>query len=149
MSSLDAVKTILAADSTLLTIATGGVFVPDDLGRMGLNPSNPQAANAFDSDGHIKPCIVLKIGSATPMDGLSDDGLQRVAQRERMECWFYEDNGYANIDAMRTRVFVDLQGIRLSNGGKCRWAFDTQPSHDIDLDACMQRADYAVTGMRS
>lgn len=147
MTNLSAAKAILAADTTLTTTATGGIYTPNDLGRMGLNPSNPQATVAFNTDGSIKPCIVLKIRSNQPVDGLGDDGTQRVGQREMMEVWCYQDNGYSSIDTIRARVFVDLQGKRLS-GAACRWAFDDSPRHDMDLDACFQRMDFAITSVR-
>lgn len=149
MSSLSVAKTILAADNTLTATATGGVFVPDDLGRMGLDRSNPQAASAFDSDGSIKPCLLLKISSSQEIDGMSDDPAQKMGRRETLQIWFYQDNGYSTIDTMMARVYLDLQGKQLSGGGLCRLAFESQPSHDMDLDACMQWMNFYCWGIKS
>lgn len=145
--NLAAIKALLAADSTLTATATGGVYVPHDLGRMGLDVSNPQAASAFNSDGTIKPCVVLKFRTNAPVEGMSDDPLQVVAQRQMLECWLYEDNGYSNIGTMMARIFVDLHGKRTGDT-LCRWVFEMSPSHDIDLDACMQRMDFACWSIR-
>lgn len=115
---------------------------------MGLNPNNPQAASAFDSGGKIKPCIVLKILLAQEIEGLGDDVAQKMGQRQTLQALFYEDNGYDNIDTMRARVFLDLHGKRLDNF-KCRLNFESQPSHDMDLDACMQWMNFYCWGIKS
>lgn len=143
-ATLAAAKVILEADSTLLATATGGVWDATELGRMGLNRTNAPAA--FTS-GVIKPCIVLKLRSSVPIDGIADDEAKVVAQREMLEAWFYQDSGFAAINTMRDRVFADLQGEQLG-GFVCRWAFDSAQLHDIELDANVMRVDYAVHSLK-
>lgn len=140
---LAAAVAILAADATLLATATGGVYNRTALGRMGLNRKNALAATAFDAIKNIKPCVVMKLGSATPVDGLNDDDNKIVAQRERLEAWLYEFSGYDNINVMGARIFALLHAEQLG-GFECYWAFDAQQTVDLDLDACVQRIDYAV-----
>lgn len=147
MTVLSAAKTILEADSTLLATATGGVWDFTELGRMGLNRSNSQAAAAF-TNGIVQPCIVLKIRSSTLVDGMSDDVAQKAAQRQMLECWFYADNSYAAIETMMARVYVDLHGKRVDNHA-CRWQFDGPQFHDLDLDAFGQRSDFAIWSIKS
>lgn len=144
---LDAAKALLVADSgNLVLVATGGIYIPNDLGRMGLNRTNTAAASAFAS-GIIKPCLVLKVRSNLPFGEVADDPAQRTGQREMMEVWAYADNSYSTIETMLARVYVLLQG-KTVGGVSCRWAFDSPPLHDVDLDACVQRADYALISLR-
>lgn len=146
-STLAAAVAILAADATLLTTATGGVYNRTALGRMGLNRKNALAATAFDSNGNIKPCVVLRLRSSSVVDGLGDDANRIVAQREMLECWLYEYSGYANINTMRSRIFTLLQGQQLG-GFACRWAFDGPQTDDLDVDANVMRVDYEVYSLK-
>lgn len=146
-TTLAAAVAILAADATLLTTATGGVYNRTTLGRKGLNRTNALAATAFDANENIKPCVVMKLRSSSVVDGLGDDDNRIVAQREMLEVWLYEHSGYANINTMRARIFVLLQGKQLG-GFSCRWAFDGSQTDDMDVDAAVQRIDYAVISLK-
>lgn len=146
-TTLAAAVAILAADATLLTTATGGVYNRTALGRMGLNRKNALAATAFDAIKNIKPCVVMKLRSSSVVDGLGDDANRIVAQREMLEVWCYEHSGYGNINTIRSRIFTLLQGKQLG-GFECLWAFDAQQTEDLDIDACVQRIDYAVWSLK-
>ncbi len=147
MSALSAAKAILEADATLLATATGGVWSFDETGRLGLSRTLTPAA--FDSTGRIKPCVLLKVRSRGPFGGIADGGSQFVATREVLEVWLYEDTGYANIDIMRDRVFTLLHNVQLSGSFACLWEWDVRGARDTDLDASVERSDYAVIGKRS
>lgn len=146
-AALSAGKTLLEADVTLLATATGGVYDLTELGRLGLNRSNSAAASAWDSTGIIKPCLVIKTRSSLPLEGLGDDAAQIVAQREMLEVWAYADGSYTPIQTMLDRVFVLWQGRQLG-GFVCRWAGNFAQTFDIELDAFVQRADYAVVSLK-
>ena len=94
MSALSAAKTILEADATLLATATGGVWDFDETGRLGL--SRTLTGGAFDSNGILKPCLLLKLRSSTPDSILADDATKYVSVREMLEVWFYQDTGYSS-----------------------------------------------------
>lgn len=143
---LAAAKAIFEGDATMLATATGGVWDWTELGRRGLNRTD-HAGTAFDANGLIKPLVVLKLRTAVPIEGISDDAAQVVAQRSMLEAWYYEDAGYSNINIMRARGFVLLHGKQLG-GFVCRWAFDGPQLRDMDLDACMQRVDYASVSLK-
>lgn len=138
-------KAILEADSTLLALATGGVWDWDETGRMGINRNNTAAA--FTS-GIIKPCILLKLRTSVPFGGVADDSLKVVSAREMLEVWAYQDNGYSTIKSMLDRVYADLQGQPLG-GYVCRWALSIQPTRDMAMDANVERSDFEVIVMRS
>jgi hypothetical protein len=140
MTTLTAAKALLEADATLLAIATGGVWDWDETGRMGINRTNTAAA--FTS-GIIKPCLLLKLRTSVPFGGIADDASRIVSARDMIEVWAYADNAFTAITSMLDRVYTLLQGQRLS-GGKCRFAGSFQPPRDQEMDAFVQRDDYAV-----
>lgn len=139
-------KTLLEADATLLALATGGIWDWDETGRMGINRSNATTAAAFTS-GIIKPCLLLKLRSSVPFGEIADDPAQLVSARDMLEVWAYQDGGYSTIKSMLARVYTLLQGKQLG-GFACRWAMDIQPTRDIEMDANVERADYAVVYLR-
>ena len=146
MSALSAAKAILEADTTLLATATGGVWDYDETGKAGI--SRTLTAAAFDSNGLIKPCVLLKLRDAIPDGQLADDASQTVSLREVLECWFYQDTGYAAIETMRNRVYVKLQAVQLTGTYGCWWAGDVRGARDTELDASVERSDYLVRRRR-
>lgn len=146
-TTLASAKTLLEADATLLALATGGIWDWDETGRMGINRSNSATSAAFTS-GIIKPCLLLKLRTSTPFGGIADDPGQIVTARDMLEVWAYQDNGYSTIKSMLARVFVLLQGKQVG-GFVCRWALDVQPGRDVDMDASVERSDYAVIAFKS
>lgn len=143
MSTLSTVKAVLQADATLASAATGGIYDDGEAGRLGLNRSTTPAA--FDDKGRIKPCILLKVRSTAPA-GIDHD--QYTAVREVLEVWFYEDRGYATIETMRDRVFSLLHAQQLANTFGVLWQSDVRGGRDIELDACVERSEYAIFSKR-
>lgn len=143
MSALSAWKTILEADATLLATATGGIWDFDETGRLGL--SRTLTPTAFDSNGIIKPCILVKLRTSTPDYILADDSNKYVSVQEFLEAWFYESSGYTNIETMRDRVFALTHTVQLTGTFQCFWAGNIRPGiRDDDLDAFVERSDYQV-----
>lgn len=147
MSALSAIKTRLEADVTLLATATGGVWSFEETGRLGLGRTNTPAA--FDSSGVIKPCVLVRLRSATPDYVLQDDSGQYQSVRESIEVWFYEDSGYSAIETMRSRCYTLLHATQVTGVFAIRWAGDIRSSIDFDLNASVERSDYTVITRRS
>ena len=147
MSALSAAKTILEADAALLATATGGVWDFDETGRLGL--SRTLTGGAFDGNGILKPCVLLKLRSSTPDSILADDATKYVSVRELLEVWFYQDTGYTSIETMRNRVYALLHSVQLSGTFQCRWRGDVRGQRDTDIDASVERSDYIVYRARS
>lgn len=145
--SLAAIKTRLEADATLLATATGGIYDLTETGRLGINRTNTPAA--FDSAGIIKPCVLLRLRSATPDFVLQDDNGQYQSVREAIEVYFYEDSGYTTIETMRSRVYALLHATQVTGAFAIRWAGDIRSSIDFDLNASVERSDYSVVTKRS
>ena len=147
MSALSEAKALLEADATLLATATGGVWDIDEAGRLGL--SRTTTPGAFDATGRVKPCVLLKLRDRRPFGGLADDAGQYVSTRQVLEVWLYEDTGYAAIDVMRQRIYVLLHGQQLSGTFAVQWEGDVRGARDLELDASVERSDYAVYGKQS
>jgi len=146
-TTLASAKAILEADSTLLALATGGIYDYDETGRMGINRTNSATSSAY-SGGIIQPCLLLKLRTSVPFGDIADDVRQVTGARDMLEVWAYQDNGYSTIKSMLDRVYMLLQGKQVG-GAVCRWALDLQPLRDVEMDANVERADYAVVYVRS
>jgi len=147
LSALSAAKALLEADATLLATATGGVWDYDETGHLGINRTTTSAA--FDSNEIIKPCVLLKSRSSEPDQSLVDEGARYQSTTEMLEAWFYEDDGYSNIEIMRDRVWVLLHAVQLSGTFMCLWAGDVRQARDTDLDASVERSVYQVVTKKS
>ena len=147
MSALSSIKARLEADATLLATATGGIYDLTETGRLGINRTN--TPSAFDAAGVIKPCVLLRLRSATPDFVLQDDTSQYQSVRELIEVYYYEDSGYSAIETMRSRVYALLQATQVTGAFAIRWAGDIRSSIDFDLNASVERSDYTVITRRS
>lgn len=147
MSMLSLIKTRLEADATLLASATGGIYDFDETGRMGINRTNTPAA--FDSNGIIKPCVLLRLRSSVPDGYLADDPTQYRSLRENIECWFYQDSGYTTIETMRNRVYALLHARPVTGAMQLYWTGDVRGERDTDIDASVERSDFQAVTYRS
>lgn len=145
--TVSAAKAVLEADITLSTVATGGIYDLDEAGPNGI--SRTITPSAFDDNEVIKPCVLVKLRSATPDGELEDEAEQYVSVREVLEVWFYEDSGYSNINTMRDRVYTLLHATQLLGTFKVLWAGDTRNQRDTELDANVERSEYAVYTYKS
>jgi len=147
VSALSAAKALLEADATLLATATGGMWDFDETGRLGINRTTTPAA--FDANEILKPCVLLKLRSSEPNPLLQDEGARYSGVREMLEVWFYEDDGYSNIETIRDRVFSLLHAVQLSGTFMCLWAGDVRGPRDSDLNASVERSTYQVATKKS
>jgi len=147
VSVVSAAKTILEDDATLGAAATGGIY---DLGETGPNGiSRTTTPDAFDANEIIKPCILVKTRGATPDGALVDEAEQYVSVRQVLEVWLYEARGYSNIDTMKDRVYALLHTVQLSDTFMVLWAGDLGQQRDTDLDASLDRSEFAVHTFKS
>jgi hypothetical protein len=150
MSNQSDIKAVLVVDATLLTTATGGVYIWADTNRMGLSIETVPAA--FDATtGLIKPCLLIKGRGERPDGGIADDTAQQVSTLETVEIWFYEDTGYTNIEAMRARVYKLLHGKHFNSSIFVRWAGDplAQMRDEEMGNVSVERSDYDVRSIKS
>lgn len=142
MTTAATIKTLLEADGTLLATATGGVWDWAETGAEGI--SRTRTGAAFDSNELIQPCVLVKLRSSRPDYALADDDGQQVSVQDMVECWFYEFEGYTNINTMRERVYALLHAQQISGTFQVLWTGDGPQTRDSDLDASVQRSEYQV-----
>lgn len=132
------------------TLLTGGVYSYVETGRLGVNRDG--TPSAYDTDGLLKPCAVVKARGAQPDGGADDDGLQVASYRQMVELWFYADGDAAltTIESAKKRAFTVLHGKMTGTGKNIpHWAGDyLAGTRDPALDyALVLRSDYSVRGL--
>ena len=110
----DVVRTALMADAAFVALLTGGVYTWNVTGKLFISRDNSATSTAFDANGVLKPCCMVKVRSATPTNTLSDP-LPLQGERLALEIWFYQDDGYATIESAKQRAFVLLHEACLEN----------------------------------
>lgn len=126
--------TRMAADSTLMALLTGGVFESGTVGRLGI--TRESAPGAFDANGWLRPCALVRQRGNIP-DGVMRDGMAQVTSTAQVvEIWLYEDAGYTAIDAAVTRLHALFEGVILDD------SFEIWLTNVIDR----QRDDGALGG---
>lgn len=140
-------KTLLEADATLVAAATGGIYDLTEAGHMGLNRTS--TPSAWDSNGVIKPTILVRERASNPGFNVPDDDGQVMDTRQICEVWFYHDSSFATIATMKNRVYSLLHAKRISGAGRVDWAGDVRPMREIDLDAWVERSDYLIVAIRA
>lgn len=121
MAYEDAVAAILEADTaTLMTILTGGIYTSGELGPLGI--TRDTAAGAFDSDGFLLPCALVKEATIVTTADVTDYMAQVQSARQRVEIWLYQDRGYAALDSARARIRTLLMGVHLDDTFELRLA---------------------------
>ena len=113
MAHEDEIAALLEADATLLAILTGGIYTSGTVGVDGI--TRAAAPDAFDADGWLLPCALVKQRGNVTTSDVRDYDAQVSSATQVVEVWFYEDRGYTNIDAAMARVRTLLFGVQLSD----------------------------------
>lgn len=137
MSVRSALAALLAADSTLLAILTGGIHTATEISRQA-------TPDAFDSNGEVLPCALLSVEADDAAGPLHYSSRMFVAIR------FYERDGYTAIDAALARVYALLHRQRVSGEGvfEIRHTGDVRDQRDAALDCAMGMSRYQVVWYR-
>jgi hypothetical protein len=95
----DAIHTLLSNDSTLMATLVGGLYDAADVGEI----SRQETPSAFDANGEIQPCGLLRFGTIAPT------GPYLHGARLSFSIYLYELQGYTDIETVRARVYALLQ----------------------------------------
>ena len=145
MAHEDDFVTLLAADGTLTAILTGGIYKSGTLGPLGITRGT--AAAAFDGNGYLLPCALVKERAVVAIADVVDYNTPLTSARQVVEVWLYQDQGsYAALDNARARIFAILQGYMVSDGFEARLAqqFTRQREPGALAGASMARQDWQV-----
>jgi hypothetical protein len=123
---------LLLADSTLMALLTGGVYTDEELGIQGMRRGDDSPTeNAFDADGVLKPCAVVRQGAETAYGGIRSVKDQITGMTQPIEVYFYEDRGRDVIIAAKQRAYELLENRRLPASYPLIWVGDTPPFYDV------------------
>lgn len=134
----------MIADATLMAILTGGVFTSGAVGLEGISRETTPAA--FDANGYLKPCALVRQRGRVPDNNVRDYQAQKTSTAQVVEIYLYQDVGYTAIDAAITRLYTLLEGHLFAD------TFEVQLVNVIDrtrdegalTGASLARLDWAV-----
>lgn len=139
----DAIYDLLSGDATLLATLTGGVYDAAQVGEI----SRQTTADAFDANGEILPCALLKLGTLAPV------GPYVHSARLTVSIYLYELAGYVNVEAARERIYTLLHRQAVTpTSGEC-WEIvhtdDVLDVRDSALNCSLAISRFAATIRRA
>jgi hypothetical protein len=138
------IAAILQGDSGLMATLSGGLYVYGDLGPAGITRDSTPAA--FDPDGYLLPCAIVKQRGDIPTFEAGDTAGQVTSGNQVCELWLYQDTTYTAIDAAKPIIYRLLQGAVLPDSFEIYLANTLSRQRDTGAlqDASMERVDYVV-----
>jgi hypothetical protein len=97
MSLSDDIQSALEADTDLMTLLTGGIFTHVE------EISRQNTPEAFDANGEIQPCALIKEGTEIPLRSG-----YKSATNDPVTIYFYQRQGYDVIEPAMDLAFFDL-----------------------------------------
>ncbi len=113
MSINAAIQSLLLADSTLMAVLTGGVYDTGEITRQ-------LAPGAFDANGEIKPCVLIKSGNEISLES------KIQAVQTPLMLYLYQRSGYTAIDAALARIYSLLNQRHIGASGVWEVQFNTE-----------------------
>lgn len=137
-------KTRMDADATLLAILTGGVYAAGSLGLLGI--TRETTPSAFDSNGYLKPCALVRQRPLIPDLQVVDFTAQVASAAQVTEIYVYEDSGYTNIDSALSRLYTLFYGYKFSDSFPVEWlgTLDRERDQGALNGASMARMEFLV-----
>lgn len=134
------IGTLLANDSTLETLLTGGVeYTVGEISRTG-------TPTRYDANKEILPCALVKLSTEGEF-GPHEDG-----SRGFVAVYFYQRSGYEVIDQARERVYALLHRQKVGDASDKVWevrhAGDVLDQEDPALECSLQVSRYQVVRNR-
>lgn len=136
----DAIYTLLSQDQELMSLLTGDLHQALEVGLI----SRQNAPDAFDSDGEIQPCGLLRYSVSTPIDPYPG------GQRLYFGILLYERHGYETIDLARRRIWQLLHRVKLTpvdtdqRSWEIQHADDVMDARDLALNCSMMATRYVA-----
>lgn len=134
MNIKDAIYQRMTADAPLLALLTGGVYQVAELSPT-MEPPTP-----FDEVGRMRPSALVRHEASTAV------GPRGRFDRQFAVVFFYDQSGYAAIDAALDRTREILHEQRVGSGTyELRHVDTIRDQYDDALLAYMHRARYELT----
>ena len=138
-------KTLFQADGTLTGLLVGGIYTWEDTGRLGF--SRQSIPNAYDANGLLRPCLIIKTRDDIAQYEIPDADFQFVDTKAVAELWFYDDgnNTYTTIKAAQDRCYLLLQDRRINGAFYVQIIGHLLDKRDTGNDrAIYVRSDYTL-----
>jgi len=127
MSLSDEIKTALEEDDGLMTLLTGGIF--NEVEEI----SKQNTAAAFDANGEIKPCALIKLGVETKA------GPYSRSVRTPVRIYVYQRQGYDVIYPAMDLMFDDLNDQKIGERvWNIEFSNDIKGQRDQALDCALE-----------
>ena len=134
MALQDDIVAALQADATLAGLLPGGIYDAVEISR-----TSPETAGAFDENGEILPCCLVKVETQTTI------APYERGSREYLALYLYQRFGYDTIRDAADRIFDLLNRKKISaNVWEIRYASSTPDTRDDALDCSLVLSRYEV-----
>lgn len=143
MAISEAIRDVLADDTGLAALLTGGVYSYEQTGRNGI--SRAAMPDAYESGGFLRPCAVVKSGDAGAAVAIRDSA---SGARQTVEVYLYDDgdSGYGTIASARDMVIALLDRQWVAGAGFVQRRGGADDLRDPKLNnAALARVDFEVT----
>lgn len=116
-----AIQTKLTGNAAWTALVTGGTFLFDALGTLGLTPETAEANGCYDANGKLELTAVLTFDTNSEAEILT-------TERQFMRIWFYHHDSYSLIRQARRKAkdLLDRQQVTADDEGSplLRWVDD-------------------------
>lgn len=138
MSLSDDIKSALEDDDDLMELLTGGIFNDvEEISRQG-------TPGAFDSDGEILPCALIKSNTELPLRS----GFKR-AVNDPFTVYFYQRAGFDVIEPAMDMAYDDINEQKIGTGV---WSIEfdvaVKQQRDIALDCALGSLRFVAKRLR-
>jgi hypothetical protein len=133
------------ANTAIMALLTGGIYQSGVIGVEGITRETTPAA--FDSDGYLLPCCLVRQRDLIPTSEVLDYIAQIKSSNQVVEVWLYQDAPlYDVIDAASTLIYALLQGKPLPYSYELDLAHMVSRGRDGGslTNASLVRLDFAV-----
>ncbi len=141
------IRDLLAGDSPLTTLLTGGLYAFTALGRQGFTRKNDRVTAWQTDSGRtiLQPALVIKDRGATPTGERWDTPSKAQSQRITVEMWLYDFSEYDQIRLAAERIYQLLHAESLAGIGYVARINTIRGQRDQNLnDAALIRDDYRI-----
>ena len=146
MTYAESIATILQADTALMALLTGGVYVYEDAGRKGIN--RVELVKAFsEQTGIIKPMLIIYEAQDIPDHQAYNPVTHFQTTRVPIMMWIYDEGeqGYATIDAAYQLVYLDVDNKQIPLAFQAMYAGALKNKREPLLnDACYYQVNFNV-----
>lgn len=145
------ISVLMNDDNTLMSILEGGVYTSQEIGVEGIRRGDGSpTAQAFDTDGRLLPCAIVRQRDINPVMGINDLEEKMAGITQVIEVHYYQFRGHDLVDAAKERNYFVLIGQRLTKSYPLMFDFETAHIPDVGpvANATTVRQDWRVVGLR-